>query len=81
MFRVKKEYKQSCAMIQLQHSVGAGWVHPRAGLNAVEHRKISCSYQESNPGYPALSLSLCQFSYNGSQYLQDTDFIFWWQLT
>jgi hypothetical protein len=27
-----------------------GWVGPRAGLDIVEKRKISCHYRESNPG-------------------------------
>jgi hypothetical protein len=26
-----------------------GWVGPRAGLNSMEKRKISCPCQESNP--------------------------------
>jgi hypothetical protein len=34
------------------HWIG-GWVSPRAGLDAVEKRKISCPCRESNPGRPA----------------------------
>jgi hypothetical protein len=30
-----------------------GWVGPRAGLDAVEWRKIVCPCRESNPGRPA----------------------------
>jgi len=30
------------------HSIG-GWVVPRAGLNAVEKRKIPCTYPERTP--------------------------------
>jgi hypothetical protein len=30
-----------------------GWVGPRAGLDAVEKRKISCPCWESNPGRPS----------------------------
>jgi hypothetical protein len=26
-----------------------GWVGPRAGLDVLENRKISCLYQDSNP--------------------------------
>jgi hypothetical protein len=33
----------------------AGWEVPRAGLDAVEKRNISCSCRESNPGYPTHS--------------------------
>jgi hypothetical protein len=38
------------------HYVG-GWVVPRAGLDTVERRKISCPCQESNPGRPSRSPS------------------------
>jgi hypothetical protein len=43
-----------------------GWVVPRAGLDAVEYRKISCLCRESNPGCPACSPSLYRLSYPGS---------------
>jgi hypothetical protein len=35
------------------HWIG-GWVDPRAGLDAVKLRKISCSCQKLNPGRPVL---------------------------
>jgi hypothetical protein len=31
-----------------------GWVGPRAGLDEVENRKISCPYRESSPGRSGL---------------------------
>jgi hypothetical protein len=37
------------------HCIGR-WVGPRAGLDAVDYRKISCTSRESNPGRPARSL-------------------------
>jgi hypothetical protein len=40
---------------------------PRAGLDNVERRKISCSYLESNPGSPACSPLLYRVSYPGSE--------------
>jgi hypothetical protein len=50
------------------HWIG-GWVGPRASLNAVEQRKISCPCQELNPSCPAHSLLLHQKTYPGSQIL------------
>jgi hypothetical protein len=35
-----------------------GWVHTITGLDAVERRKISFHYLESNPSHPACSLLL-----------------------
>jgi hypothetical protein len=49
-------------------SIG-GWVGLRAGLNAVQKRKITCTFLESNPGRPARNLSLYWLSYSGSQKL------------
>jgi hypothetical protein len=46
------------------HCVG-GWVGPRAGLDAVEQRNISCFCRESNPGRPARSPSLYRLNYGG----------------
>jgi hypothetical protein len=43
-----------------------GWVGPRACLEAVKKRKISCPCRESNPGRPAPSPSLSQLYYTGS---------------
>jgi hypothetical protein len=40
-----------------------GWVGPRAGVNAVEKRKISCPYREPNPGSAALCPSLYRLTY------------------
>lgn len=34
------------------------WLGPRAGLDAIEGKKISCSFRESNPSSPAHSYSL-----------------------
>jgi hypothetical protein len=48
------------------HWIGS-WVVSKAGLDAVEKRKISCHCLESNPGRPARSLSLFQLSYLGSK--------------
>jgi hypothetical protein len=42
------------------------WVGPKAVLDAVEYRNISCPYRESNPDCPARSLSLYPLSYPGS---------------
>jgi hypothetical protein len=39
------------------HWIG-GWVGPRAGLDAVEKRRISCPCRESNPGSQARNPSL-----------------------
>jgi hypothetical protein len=33
------------------HSIGS-WVDPKAGLDAVKYRKLSCPYWESNPSRP-----------------------------
>jgi hypothetical protein len=41
----------------LIHWIGS-WVDPKAGLNAVEQRKIPCTCRVWNPGRPARSLSL-----------------------
>jgi hypothetical protein len=45
-----------------------GWVGPKIGLDAVEKRKISCPYQQSNLAQPAHSLLLYQLSYFHSVY-------------
>jgi hypothetical protein len=39
------------------------WVSPRASLDPVEYRKISCPYRESNPGLPDHNESLYQLGY------------------
>jgi hypothetical protein len=39
---------------------------PRAGLNAVEYRKIPCPFHKWNAGHPAHSPSLHQVRYRGS---------------
>jgi hypothetical protein len=45
-----------------------GWVRPtRAHLDPVEKRKISCPYQESNPGRPTCSPSLNRLRYSSSE--------------
>jgi hypothetical protein len=44
------------------HWIG-GWVGPKAGLDAVEQRKIYCPCRESNPGRPARSPSLYRLSH------------------
>jgi hypothetical protein len=44
------------------HLIG-GWVDPRAGLVAVEERKITCPCRESNPDRPVRSRSLYRLSY------------------
>jgi hypothetical protein len=51
------------------HWIG-DWVSPRAGLKAVEKRKIFCFCRESNPGRPALSPSLYRLSYPSSERVQ-----------
>jgi hypothetical protein len=43
-----------------------GWVGPRAGLDAVEERNISCPCRETNTGCSASSPSLYRESYPGS---------------
>jgi hypothetical protein len=45
-----------CHFTPFTHWIG-GWVGPRAGLDAVEKRKI-LHWQESNLGLPAHSLSI-----------------------
>jgi hypothetical protein len=54
-------------------------VGPRAGLDAVEKRKISCPCRESNPGSCALSPSVYQLSYGGSYYISFSELVscFW----
>jgi hypothetical protein len=47
------------------HWIG-GWIGPRACLEAVEKKKISCPCRESNPRRPAPSPPLSQLYYNGS---------------
>jgi hypothetical protein len=47
------------------HWIG-GWVGPRAVLDAVEKKKISCSCRERIPGRPARSQSLYLLSYPSS---------------
>jgi hypothetical protein len=47
------------------HCIG-GWVGPRAGLDTVEWREISCPCWESNPDRPFCSPSLYHLSYPGS---------------
>jgi hypothetical protein len=46
------------------HWIG-GWVGPRAGLDAVKHRKISCPFKESNPEHVAISTELSRL-HNGA---------------
>jgi hypothetical protein len=53
-----------CRFIPWTHLIG--WVGPRAGLDAVEKRKIFCPFRESNPGRPACSLSLYRLDYPAS---------------
>jgi hypothetical protein len=49
------------------HCMG-GRVGRRAGLGAVEERKISCICQEPNPGRPARIFSLYRLSHPGSYF-------------
>jgi hypothetical protein len=51
------------------HCVG-GWVGPRADLDAVAKRKISCLLREFNPSLPACSLATI-LSYLGSPGYKD----------
>jgi hypothetical protein len=44
------------------HFIG-GWVGPRADLDAVKQRKISCPCKKSNPGHPAQRPLIYQLSY------------------
>lgn len=44
------------------HSIG-GWVGPSAGLDAMELRKTSWPYWESNSSHPAHSPSVYRLSY------------------
>jgi hypothetical protein len=53
-----------CRFTSGTHSIG-GWMGPRAGLDAVEERKICCPSQESNPDLPARILFLYRLSYPG----------------
>jgi hypothetical protein len=53
------------------HWIG-GWVDPRAGLDTVEKRKISCPCRKSKPGRPARSPSLYRLSYPSSFTLATT---------
>jgi hypothetical protein len=48
------------------HCTG-GWMGPKAILDAVENRKISSPYRESNYGHPARNLLLYRLSYPGSR--------------
>jgi hypothetical protein len=48
-----------------------GSVVPRPGINSVGNIKISCNFQESNPGRPARSSSLYRLSYSGSRIKAD----------
>jgi hypothetical protein len=59
------------------HWIGS-WVGPRAGLDAMEKRKISFSCRRSNPGRPARSPSLYRLSYPGS-YVDEYKFLADWQ--
>jgi hypothetical protein len=52
----------------VNHWIG-GWVGPRAGLDAVEKRKI-LHCRKSNPGPPACSLSLYRRRYPDNEPLQ-----------
>jgi hypothetical protein len=49
--------------IPVTHWTGS-WVGPRAGLGAVDMRKISCPCRKTNPGCPARSPSLYLLSYH-----------------
>jgi hypothetical protein len=41
----------------------SGWIGPTVELDAVEKRKVSCPYWESNPGGQARSPSVCGLRY------------------
>jgi hypothetical protein len=58
------------------HWIG-GWVGPRAGLEAVERRNISCCCWKSNPGRQARILPLHRVSYSGSNPHRGMDKIFY----
>jgi hypothetical protein len=47
----------------------AGWVGPRAGLDARARRKILCPCRGSNPGRPFRSQTLYRLSYRGSYFV------------
>jgi hypothetical protein len=49
------------------HRIG-GWVGPKASLDSVEYRKISCPRQELYPRCPVYSPLLYLLSYNGNDY-------------
>jgi hypothetical protein len=52
-------------------------VGPRAGLDAVESRNISCPFRKSNPGRPARIPPLHRVSYPGSNLPTGMDKIFY----
>jgi hypothetical protein len=62
-----------------EYTPGTHWkvdcVGPRAGMDAVEKRKLFCPSCESNPDLPFRSLSLYRLSYLGFVIRKVLDFI------